>query len=185
VLSVQRCLTSGAWVLLASLLATAGTGTQRRTSRDPCQTPGFCYSGVVRSADGEVANEEVHIDGHGKYLTSDSGEFVFPPLQGLEVGSEAIFHVKNWVVVHPCELKNGRMYLPSKSVTIEINVLQRGDPRLIKVAAVGSIMRCLIEEDASQFNPKPASARPPRAFLPDQGQPLLAQDTEPTSFWGP
>ena len=173
----------GGFALLASLLASAGTDTQRPTPSDPCQTPGFCYTGVVRSADGEVANEEVHIDGHGAYLTSDSGEFAFPPLQGLDVGSEAIFHVKHWVVVHPCELKNGRMYLPSKSVTIEINVLQRGDPRLIKVAEVGSIMRCLIEQDVSQFRPKPTPARPPRAFLPDQGQPFLAQDTQPMPPW--
>ena len=87
------------------------------------------------------------------------------------------------MIVKPCDYKNGRIYpLPPQTVAIQIKVLHRGDPRLLKVAAVGSIMDCLIEEEASQFKPKPAASRSPHSQLVDEGQILVAHRNEPKSF---
>src|ERR1700722_7090648 len=81
---------------------------------------------VVRTLDGPpVVYEDVFIDGDGKYQTSESGQFEFPPSRYLEVDSEAVFHVNRWVVIRPCDGKNGRTFLPPPRRLTEIKVLSR------------------------------------------------------------
>src|SRR6266478_52785 len=71
------------------------------------------FRGVARTVDSSpVARGEVRIDGAGSYVTSDSGQFTIPESNELKVDTEVVFHVTHWVVVRPCEYRNGRTYLP-------------------------------------------------------------------------
>jgi len=97
------------------------------------------FAGVVRSMDGlAVVQEQIHIDTGGTYRTSDSGEFTIPASEGLKVGAEVVFHVSHWVVLRPCELQNGRTYLPAQGRPIQMKVLRPGDPRLKSIVPVES-----------------------------------------------
>jgi tetratricopeptide (TPR) repeat protein len=111
------------------------------------------FHGGVHNVDGQpISQGDVQIEGAGAFRTSDSGEFDFPQSKVLDVDSEAVFHVTHWVVVQPCDLKNGRIHLPPFKRQIEITVLARSDKRLINEALSAlTIHRCLIEEMASQF----------------------------------
>ncbi len=110
------------------------------------------FAGVVRSMDGlAVVQEQIHIDTGGTYRTSDSGEFTIPASEGLKVGAEVVFHVSHWVVLRPCELQNGRTYLPAQGRPIQMKVLRPGDPRLKSIVPVESALGCTIEEAAAQF----------------------------------
>jgi tetratricopeptide (TPR) repeat protein len=110
------------------------------------------FRGVVRSLDSKaVAQEEVRIDGGGGYTTSDSGEFAIPESEYLKVEAEVIFHVTHWVVVKPCEYRNGRTYLPPPDRIIDIKVLRRSDPLLKSIAPAESAIGCTIEEAAALF----------------------------------
>jgi biopolymer transport protein ExbB/biopolymer transport protein TolQ len=137
----------------------------------PCLCAAVCvlaatvdFRGVVHIVGGgDVTGEDVQVDSVGTYQTTDSGEFVIPASTGLEVGAEVIFHVKHWVVVRPCELKNGRTYLPPPKRGLELKVLKRGDPRLKSLASAESILGCLIEEAASQFPKRPALDKHPES----------------------
>lgn len=159
--SPKGLLASGAWALLVALVVAAP------------ETPPF--RGVVRTVDNDpVKREEVQIEGVSKYVTGDSGEFAFPPSPLLAVESEVVFHVTNWVVVHPCELRNGRTFLPPPSRLIQLKVLRPGDPRLKSVASTECILDCLIEEEASHLAPKRGEAGGPSAWLPELETPRLA-----------
>jgi hypothetical protein len=123
------------------------------------------FNGSVVSIDGDpVPNESVEIHKGGTYLTSGRGEFTFPASKDVDVNSEVLFHVTNWIVTKPCELRNGRTYLPSPERTIDIRVLRKKDPRLAKAdAAAKQLMGCFIEEAVSRFdlplnNPKPSGS---------------------------
>lgn len=104
-----------------------------------------------------VGQEEVRIENVGSYFTSNSGEFEFraPQLPGPD--SAVRFRVRNWVIVKPCELSNGRTYLPATG-SVEIKVYKLADDRLITVAHGALLAKCLVEEMASRFEPKPGSA---------------------------
>ena len=111
----------------------------------------------------------------GAALTSDSGEFALAMAGNLHVGMAAVFHVKDWVILKPCELKSGRTYLRDPSAEpIEFLVLAPGDPRLKSAKANVSIIGCLLEEEASQFAPKPKPAGGPRSSLPHGWHPVFA-----------
>jgi len=88
------------------------------------QTPQI--SRVLRTAeDTPVPRTEVRIDGAGANATTDSGEFGFPLSPPLKVGFPATFHVMGWVVIDPCILARGRMYLPDpQAETISIKILR-------------------------------------------------------------
>jgi predicted negative regulator of RcsB-dependent stress response len=142
---------SGRWLLsfivAATVFCTRGAGQQP-----------VSFSGAVRRVGGnELAHAKVRVEGAGEYETSDSGEFTFSS-NNLKVGFAVVFHVRDWVITRPCELQNGRTWLhdPAEGI-IPIFVLRPGDPRLKAVQSVGSIIGCLIEEEAAQFKPQSQS----------------------------
>jgi tetratricopeptide (TPR) repeat protein len=123
-----------------------------------------------------VAREQVAIDGAGQYDTKDHGEFEFDLAQGLKVGQPARFHVyhvnpaikvQQWIVVYPCDLRNGRKdSLPAVgSEPITIVVLPKGDQRLKSLNKDYSILGCIIEEEAAEFEAASRSRRPNRSSL--------------------
>src|SRR5216684_2004113 len=130
------------------------------------------FSGSVQKVGGAgLPHATVRIEGAGSTETSDSGEFTFPLSGSLKIGFPAVFHVTNWVILKPCELKNGRTYLRDPAAEpIGIFVLPPGDPRL-KFPAPDSIIECLIEEKVSQLTLKfkPSAGR--RSSLPKEGYP--------------
>ena len=137
------------------------------------QPPSF--PGRVQKVGGTgLGHVTVRIEGAGTTSTTDSGEFTFPFTGALKVGYPATFHVTNWVIVKPCELKNGRTYLHDPvAEPIELLVLPPHDPRLLSVAESGSLIDCIIEEEASQIAPKsPATAGPRSASPTGEHSPL-------------
>ena len=138
------------------------------------QTPSIL--GVVHKVGGlPVSHVEVRIEGAGATETKDSGEFALPMAANLHVGMAAVFHVKDWVILKPCELKGGRAYLRDPSAEpMELLVLARGNPRLTSAKRDVSIIGCLLEEEASEFTPKPKPAGPPRSSLPHERHPVFA-----------
>jgi tetratricopeptide (TPR) repeat protein len=115
------------------------------------------FRGVV--SDGRnlpVAQAEVSIEGGGKYTTSDRGEFTFPPSLGIDVNAEVHFHVQHWVIVKPCENRNGRTFLPPPTRVIEIEVYPPHDQDLIDIDRGAKLTRCLIEEMAANFPARPS-----------------------------
>jgi hypothetical protein len=127
-------------------------------------TPQARLKGRVQTPENNplVAREQVTIDGAGKYTTDDGGEFEFDLVQGLKVGQPARFRVihvnpiikiQQWIVVRPCDLLNGRKdSLPDVGLEpIPIVVLPRGDRRLISLKNDYSILGCIIEEMAAEF----------------------------------
>jgi tetratricopeptide (TPR) repeat protein len=136
------------------------------------QVPSF--PGRVQKVGGTgLGHVTVRIEGAGSTSTSDSGEFTFPFSGSLKIGYPAIFHVTNWVIVKPCELKNGRTYLHDPvAEPIEILVLPPHDPRLLSAAASGSLIDCIIEEEVSQIAPKsPAQTGPGGSSRNDEHRP--------------
>lgn len=107
-------------------------------------------SGTVYQANSSqpVAGAEVHIDGAGSDIATNSGEFRFPLRSPLRVGFPATFHVLNWEVVNPCNLVRGRTYLPDPDAeSVPLTVLHRGDRRL----GTGDSAACVVIERASRF----------------------------------
>ncbi len=140
-------------------------------------------AGGVRTADdAPVARTEVRIDGAGANVTTDSGEFTFPLAPPLRVGFPATFRVLSWVVIDPCVLARGRMYLPDpEAETISIRVVRPKDKRLLSGRSLG----CVIEEGASQFEPQSPSPRPGQSSLPHERAPASATRWGPAdSGWG-
>ena len=127
------------------------------------QVPSF--PGKVQKVGGTgLGHVTVRIEGAGSTSTSDSGEFTFPLSGSLKVGYPATFHVTNWVVVKPCELKNGRTYLHDPAAEpIEVLVLPPHDHRLLSAVKTGSLIDCIIEEEASKITPKPPTNSGPRS----------------------
>jgi hypothetical protein len=111
-----------------------------------------------------VGQEEVRIENVGSYLTSNSGEFEFRAPQPPGRDSAVRFRVRNWVIVKPCELINGRTFLPATG-TVDIKVYQLGDNRLIDAAYGALLSQCLVEEMASHFEPKRGSAAHSQGFM--------------------
>jgi tetratricopeptide (TPR) repeat protein len=133
-----------------------------------------------------IAREQVTIEGAGQYMTDDHGEFEFDLAGDLRVGGEARFHVyhvnsairvQQWIVIHPCEIENGRtLSLPAVgSKPIPIRVLPKGDPRLISLIRDQSILECIIEEAASKFKPIARSRGPDRNPLTDVESSVMAE----------
>jgi len=121
----------------------------------------------------------VSIEGAGSTVTSDSGEFSFPLSGNLKVGYPVIFHVTSWVIVKPCELKNGRTYLRDPGAEpIELLVFAPHDPRLIASATGGSIIDCIIEEEATQFAPRSGGSVEHRSSLPTERRLPFAPQTD-------
>ncbi len=123
----------------------------------PSSPPRFLES-YIRSGGLPVSHVQVRVEGAGAALTSDSGEFALPMTANLHVGMAAVFHVKDWVILKPCELKSGRAYLRDPSAEpMELLVLARGDPRLTSAKRDVSIIGCLLEES---FSSSPRSPSP-------------------------
>src|ERR1700739_1517426 len=123
--------------------------------------------GVVQTPNHEpVTHENVMIESAalGPYETSDTGRFSFPLTQNLSVGHEATFRLQpgkknKWVIVYPCDLRNGRKdSLPALGTPVSIVVALWGSAELKKYYPPN----CIIEELASQL--KPAPARPSKAL---------------------
>lgn len=133
-------------------------------------------SGVVLRVGGlPVPQVEVRIEGAGAALSSDSGEFVLPMTPNLHVGMAAVFHVKEWVILKPCENKMGRAYLRDPSAEpIELLVLPLNDPKLKspRTQQAMKMIECLLVEEASRFPQKPSSATAPRTSLLQQPHPI-------------
>ena len=99
-----------------------------------------------------------------RQVIPESSHFLSPAV--CKVGYPATFHVTNWVVVKPCELKNGRTYRHDPAAEpIEVLVLPPHDPRLLFAAKSGSLIDCIIEEEASQITPKSPTDSGPRQFI--------------------
>jgi len=168
--SARSLLAGGAWTLVTALVAASQT--------QP-------FRGVVRTADNDpVKREEVQIEGVSKYVTGDSGEFAFPPSPLLQVESEVTFHVTHWVVVYPCELRNGRTFLPPATRLIQLKVLRPRDPRLKSLASDLCILGCLLQEEASHFEPKRGQTGGPSGSLPNPKTPDWAEQKKPASTRG-
>ena len=135
-------------------------------------------SGAVHDGNDQgVARTGVRIDGAGADVTTDSGEFKFPLLPPLKVGFPVTFHVAGWVITDPCVLARGRMYLPDpEAESISLKVLRSGDQRLVSSHSIG----CLVEQEATHFEVKPASAQSPRSSLQGKQTPVLAGVEEPS-----
>jgi uncharacterized protein YkwD len=121
-------------------------------------------NGTVRKQDRDVAvtRTEIRVDHGGSTLTTDSGDFAFPLSPPLKVGFPATFRVTGWVIIDPCVLARGRMYLPDpEAESVAIKVLRPGDKRLLSGRSVG----CLLEESASRFEPSSSSTEPYRVSL--------------------
>lgn len=134
-------------------------------------------SGSVHDGNDQgVAQTEVRIDGAGADTTTDSGEFKFPFLPPLKVGFAVTFRVKGWVIIDPCMRARGRIYLPDPDAeTVSITVLRPGDRGLLSGHSIG----CIVEEEATHFEAKPASAQSPRSSLQDEMVPTFAGRGEP------
>jgi len=162
--------TSGQWLLRALLAAAIShLGAQAQQPRS--------ISGFVQEVEGlRVKHVEVRIDGDGANVTTDSGEFAIPFSGNLKVGYPAVFHVTDWVILQPCELKCGRTYLRApEAEPIEILVLRRGDRRLISARRELSILGCLIEEEAAKFRPRTRPGGGPLSSLSDREDTVLAE----------
>jgi hypothetical protein len=144
------------------------------------QTAPRSFPGRVQKVGGTgLSHATVRIEGAGSTETSDSGEFAFSLSGNLKIGYPAIFHVTNWVILKPCEFKNGRTYLHDPAVEpIEIFVLPPGDPRLKSATELESIIGCLIEQEVSQLPPKSRSGAGPRSSLSKEGYLPLATQTD-------
>jgi hypothetical protein len=135
------------------------------------------FSGIVSNIDDHPVKEEtVEIQTGGAYTTSQRGEFTFPASGNIDVNSEVLFHVRNWVVLKPCELRNGRMYLPPPNRNIDIIVVGPRDPRLRVLAAAQELMGCLVEEAVSRFDI--SLARQGAARTPDQDKFVASKAAE-------
>jgi tetratricopeptide (TPR) repeat protein len=141
----------------------------------PAQTR---LKGTVRTPGNDplIAREKVTIDGGGTYTTDDVGQFDFDLVQNLKIGQPARFHVyhvnpsikvKQWIIVRPCDLTNGRKdSLPDVGAEpISLIVLPKGDRRLLALNADSSILGCTIEEIASEFKPLSGPAERKRGSL--------------------
>jgi tetratricopeptide (TPR) repeat protein len=140
------------------------------------QVPSF--PGRVQRVGGTgLSHVTVRIEGAGSTETSDTGEFIFPLSGSLKVGYPAVFHVTDWVILKPCELKNGRTYLHDPGAEpLELLVLPPHDPRLLSATASGSFIDCIIEEQSSRIAPKSRSGAGPRSALPgEQSSPFSIQ----------
>lgn len=165
--SRRTCSTAGIFPLLVAL-STSAAAPQTRS-----------VSGGVRTADdAPVARTEVRIDGAGANVTTDSGGFAFPLAPPLRVGFPATFRVSGWVVIDPCVLARGRMYLPDPDAeTISIRVVRPHDRRLLSSRSLG----CVIEEGASRFEPLSPSPRPGQSSLWHERAPAFAEWWRPAA----
>jgi tetratricopeptide (TPR) repeat protein len=114
----------------------------------------------------------------GAALTSDSGEFTLAMTANLHVGMAAVFHVKDWVIIKPCENKMGRAYLRDPSAEpLELLVLAPNDPKLKspKTKEAMQMIECLLVEEASQFPSKPKAAGNPRSSLLHERHPFTGE----------
>jgi tetratricopeptide (TPR) repeat protein len=147
------------------------------------QVPSF--PGKVQKVGGTgLGHVTVRIEGAGSTSTSDSGEFTFPLSGSLKVGYPATFHVTNWVIVKPCELKNGRTYLHDPAAEpIEVLVLPPHDPRLLSAAKSGSLIDCIIEEEASQIATKSPTTAGPRSASPTGEYSPFQEPATPNIIW--
>jgi len=132
--------------------------------------------GSVRTGDDQpVSHAEVDIDGIGLGAATDKGAFSFdvPP---FKVGFPYTFHVAGWVIVDPCVLARGRLYLPDPDAEkVALRVARPGDSRLLSANSIG----CLVEEKASRFEPKRNQAAGPHSELPHARPPIFAQQITP------
>jgi len=93
-------------------------------------------------------------------VTTDSGKFHFP-VPPLKVGFAYTFSVLNWVVIDPCVLARGRLYLPDPDAEpITIRVLRSQDKRLLSSQTLG----CLVKERFARFQASSAVLHPGSAF---------------------
>ena len=146
---------------------------------------GPSFPGRVQKVGGTgLGHVTVRIEGAGSTSTADSGEFTFPFTSTLKVGYPATFHVTDWVIVKPCELKNGRTYLHDPvAEPIELLVLPPHDPRLLSVAESGSLIDCIIEEEASQIAPKTPTTASPRSASPRGEHSPFQEPAPPNTIW--
>jgi hypothetical protein len=135
------------------------------------QQPRYISGAVLDGNDQGVAQTEVRIVGGGSDLTTRSGAFRFPLRPPLKVGFPVTFQVLGWAITDPCNLARGRTYLPDPDAeNITLKVLRPGDSRLQSGRSIG----CLVEQQASHFEAKPASGRSPRSSLDGQQPPFFA-----------
>jgi hypothetical protein len=92
-----------------------------------------------------------------------------------------------WVILKPCELKNGQTYLrdPAAAPPIEIVVVLPRDPIIKSTAATESVLGCLIQEAFSELAPKSRQGAGPRSSLPRKGNSPLGMQADQKEFaWG-
>lgn len=83
--------------------------------------------GVVHMFGGSAVKQaEVRIEGEdSSVLTTDSGNFKLKMSANLHVGMPAVFHVTDWVILQPCELRNGRAKCGPNYLTLRHNKAAR------------------------------------------------------------
>ncbi len=132
--------------------------------------------GTVRTADDQsIGHVDVDIDGTDLGLATDKGAFSLdvPPFR---VGFPYTFHVTGWVVVDPCVLARGRLYLPDPDAEkVPLKVARPGDSRLLSAKSIG----CLFEEKASRYEPKQDQGAGPRSGLASGRPAIFAQQFMP------
>lgn len=162
---------------LCTLLVTTSMASQPQVRRG---------LGSVRTADDQpVSRADVDIDGVALGVASGKGVFNFdvPP---FKVGFPYTFHVAGWVILDPCVLARGRLYLPDPDAErIALKVVRPRDSRLLSPQSVG----CLVEEKASRFEPKRVEPKRdhgglgPRSGLLNARPPIFAQAAMPSLSW--
>jgi len=135
--------------------------------------------GSVRTGDDQpVSHAEVVIDTTDLGVATDQGAFSLdvPP---FKVGFGYTFHVAAWVILDPCVLARGHLYLPDPDAEkVALRVARLGDSRLLSANSIG----CFVEEKASRFEPKKNQGAGARSALPSA--PAFAQHITPrTSPW--
>ena len=150
-------------VILGALLLSASSAAGQQTR--------YIFGAVLDGNDQGVAQTEVRTVGGQSDVTTVSGGFKFPLLPPLKVGFPVTFQVLGWAITDPCTLARGRTYLPDPDAeSITLKVLRPGDPRLLS----GRSIRCIVEEEASRFEAKPASGGSPHSSLEGQQAPFFA-----------
>jgi len=135
--------------------------------------------GTVRTGDDQpVSHAEVDIDGINLGAATDKGAFSLdvPPFM---IGFPYTFHVTGWVIVDPCVLARGRLYLPDPDAEkVALRVVRPGDSRLLSANSIG----CLVEEKASRFEPKRNQGVGSHSELPRARPSIFAQQIPPGAF---
>lgn len=161
-LCLKHARLANAYILVFCLVGAAGAQTR-------------LIRGQVKTADDDpVKRAEVSIDGAVVDTTADTGDFHVPLQPPLRPGFPVTFGVDGWIVVDPCSLDRGRIYLPDPDAeAMKLKVLRPSDRRLL----AGRALTCMLETKDSRLpSPKKTVHGTPAASLLIEVRPTLADE---------